>query len=111
MGIKFECATSDDQAQAPAGQSPLAELLAQKIVLSKAAQMLDRSVCQLHWLRLNGKLECFRIAGRWYTTEAAISALIHFPDAPGSQSIAYQAPSRRRREKEAADRRAAALLG
>lgn len=102
MPTRSESARPEHRAPVLAGQSGLADLLAQKILLSKAARMLDISVCQLHRLRLAGKFECFKIAGRWFTTEAALSALIQFSNTPTSPSTGHRTPATLRRADEAA---------
>jgi hypothetical protein len=76
--------------------------------MSRAARLLGLSVCQLHRIRLAGKLKCFRVAGRWYTTERDMAALVSFP---GDQGAALpMTDARRRRAIEAEHRRAAEML-
>jgi hypothetical protein len=96
-------ALPEKPAAVPPGNEQLAELLAGKIRLTKAAQMLDRSVCQLHRDRLSGKLHCFKIGGTWFTNESAILAFIQGsnPKRQADSPVPVLSPARRR-EVEAA---------
>jgi hypothetical protein len=65
--------------QATLGDDALAELtqeLSQKIKLTKLASLLDCHVGALHRARKDGKLQCFKFLGRWYTSPSSVREMI-----------------------------------
>jgi hypothetical protein len=70
---------TDGTNKAEAGENALSELaraMADRIPVRRAAEALGLHSSALHRARKDGKLECFRVCGRWFTTVAALRMMI-----------------------------------